>query len=81
MGRDMVTAARLITCVGNDCQAVSQHSERTPESPHEVRHRAGREREEERRGRKEKERTKGGTSDAAQAPPLHRETPQARVLY
>ena len=58
-GRDMATAARLITCVGNDCQAVSQLSEQSPESPREARYgarRGARRREE----REERERENGG---------------------
>ena len=80
MGRDMVTAARLITCVGDDGQAVSQRSERTQDSP--LAARLGRRRGKKKRGEGGKrEKTKESASDAARAPPLHRETPQARVPY
>ena len=55
MGRDIRATARLITSGGNECQAVSQHRVGQRNPPHAIRYRVGREREEERRGRKERE--------------------------
>ena len=55
IGRDMVTAARLITCVGDDCQAISQRSDGHPTHPAKPERVQDGGQEEERRGRKERE--------------------------
>ena len=54
IGRDMLAAARLITCGGSECQAVSRHRAGQPNSHRTTRYRLGWEREEEKGERTEK---------------------------
>ena len=60
MGRDMLAAARLITCGGGERRAVSQHRVGQPNSHHATRYRLRREREEE--GRERVKRCRRGTA-------------------